>query len=114
MMMIMIIIGILFIVFGIWYTSKSGELAKSNSQYSENTYKIAGVVLVACGIFVLICGFYLGSMLNSSNNISSSSNSHSSNTYVCGYCGKQMNGGYYDYINGKYACSSCSKKYRDR
>ena len=43
---------------------------------------------------------------------SPSSGSSSQKTYTCGYCGKTMKGGYYDYINGKYACRSCSKRIR--
>ena len=43
---------------------------------------------------------------------SSSGSSSSKPKYTCGYCGKTMSGGYYDYFNGKYACRDCSKKYR--
>ncbi len=43
----------------------------------------------------------------------SSSSSSSEKVYTCGYCGKQMKGSYYDYIDGNYACRSCSKSHRD-
>lgn len=38
--------------------------------------------------------------------------SSSKETYTCGYCGKKMTGAYYDYINGNYACRTCSKERR--
>ncbi len=33
-------------------------------------------------------------------------------TYKCAYCGHVMKGAYYDYIDGRYACRSCSKALR--
>ena len=32
--------------------------------------------------------------------------------YECGWCGREMEH-YYDYVNGKYTCYSCSKALRD-
>ncbi len=99
-------------VFGVYYAANAKKLAEARAKVSDKTFSVstyvaAGIIIVICGIVVLFAGISLG---GGSTGTSSGS---SKQVYTCGYCGREMKGGYYDYINGKYACRSCSKKYRD-
>ncbi len=108
-----IVIGIIMCVFGGLYIANANKLAEarakvSNNTFSIKTYVIAGIIIIICGIVTLFAGISIAGISGGSTS------SSSDQVYTCGYCGKEMKGGYYDYINGNYACRSCSKKYRDR
>lgn len=70
---------------------------------------VSGAICLVSAVVIFICGIFILGLGNGSG-----SSSTSSQTYSCGFCGKTMNGGYYDYIEGKYACRSCSKTHRNR
>ena len=57
-------------------------------------------------LLVIVCLFSLIGMLTAC------SSSSSSKTYTCGYCGRKMQGADWDYVNGRYACRTCSKAIR--
>ena len=69
-----------------------------------------GWIIIALNVLFVILLFAFCAIPSDSS--SSSANTHGT-TYTCGYCGKQMKGGYYDYFDNKYACYDCSKKYRE-
>ena len=56
-------------------------------------------------LLIIVCLFSLMGMLTACGG--------SSETYTCGYCGHKMHGAYWDYINGRYTCRTCSKALRN-
>lgn len=65
-------------------------------------------------IFIVVIILFLIFLLSTCSSAGSETSSSSTDVYYCGFCGKKMTGGYYDYFDNKYVCRSCSKKYRER
>lgn len=77
--------------------------------------KISPITTISLIISIIIILFALCFSCCSSDSSSTSHNSTTYNndiSYTCGYCFREMDDGYYDYINGKYACRWCSKELR--
>lgn len=92
---------------------KSDYSQVDNNVNNQNGMKDNRIGKSGCSIalIVLIILFLIFGLSMCSG---SGSGSSSKDVYYCGFCGKKMTGGYYDYFDNKYVCRSCSKKYRER
>lgn len=82
---LIIIIGCIFVWFGVNYYKKADIASKANPQFSADAYKMSGVFVIFIAIIIIGLGAWMMTWDKPSSTISSSD--HSSD-HKCAICGK--------------------------